>query len=71
MNVVRALAEVVANKLGIILILFLSFFFLPLLLPEVVCLRFCILAFLSFLGGQQACEPVKLQLICGNGVRAL
>ena len=25
----------------------------------------------SFLGGQQACEPVKLQLLCGNGVRAL
>ena len=25
----------------------------------------------SFLGGQQACEPVKLQLLCGNGVHLL
>ena len=25
----------------------------------------------SFLGGQQACEPVKLQLLCVNRVRAL
>ena len=22
-------------------------------------------------GGQQACDPVKLQLLCGNGVRVL
>ena len=26
---------------------------------------------LSFMGGQQACEPVRLQLLCGNGVREL
>ena len=26
---------------------------------------------LSFLGGQQASEPVKLHLLCGNGVRLL
>ena len=25
----------------------------------------------SILGGQQTCEPVKLQLLCGNGVRAV
>ena len=44
-NVVRALADVVATKLGIIL---LSFSFLPLtFLPEGICLRFLIFACLS------------------------
>ena len=48
-NVVLALADVVATKLGIILLSFLPLTFLK----------------SSFLGGQQACGPVKLQLICG------